>query len=81
MSSFVILSRSGKKLVKGHSLGSYEGFIQYVLSHMRPFLFGYHISLCSIFALEVGGHLKLCITFDLLAFILNNGTVSGQMRS
>ena len=72
----------------GHNLGSYQGFTQYVLSHMRPFLFGYHVSFCSIFGFkEVRGHefwrhLKMCmITFDLLAFILNNGTVSGGMRS
>ena len=36
-----------------HNLGSYEGVTQYVPSHMRPFLFGYHISFCSIFAVEV----------------------------
>ena len=54
---------------------------------MRPFLFGCHISLCSIFALEeVRGHefwthLKMfMITFDLLPLILNNGTVNGEMR-
>ena len=71
-----------------HDLGSYEGFIQFVPSHMRPFLFGYHIILCCIFALKevrdrkFWTHLKMCvITFDLLAFILNNGTVSGEMRS
>ena len=51
---------------RGHNLGSYEGFTQYVLSHMRPFLFGYHISFCWIFALEVvrshkfWTHLKMC---------------------
>ena len=50
----------------GHNLGSYEGFTQYVLSHMRPFLFGYHISFCWIFALKVvrghnfWTHLKMC---------------------
>ena len=72
----------------GHNLGSYQGFTQYVLSHMRPFLFGYRISLCSIFALEaVRSHefwryLKMCVvTFDLLAFILNNESVNGEMRS
>ena len=71
-----------------NNLGSYEGCAQYVLSHMRPFLFECHISFCYIFAVEeVRGHefrrhLKMCIvTFDLLAFTLNNGTVSGQMRS
>ena len=54
MSSFVILSHSGQRLVKGqlwtevtgHDLGSYEGFTQYVPSHMRPFLFVNHISFC-----------------------------------
>ena len=57
----------------GHHLGSYEGFTQYVLSWMRPFLFGCRISLCSIFAVEeVRGHefwthLKMCVLiFDLL---------------
>ena len=72
----------------GHSVGSYVSFTQYVLSHMRPFLFGYHISLCSIFALkdvrshEFWRHLKMCaVTFDLLAFILNNESVNGEMRS
>ena len=71
-----------------HNLELYEGFIQYLLSHMRPFVFGYHISLCSIFALkEVRGHefwthLKMCILiFDLLPLILNNGTGNGEMRS
>ena len=71
-----------------HNLESYEGFIQYILSHMRPFVFGYHISLCSIFALEeVRGHefwthLKMCVLiFDLLPLILNSGTVNGEMRS
>ena len=72
----------------GHNAGSYEGFTQYVLSHRRPFLFGYHISLCYIFAVEeVRGHefwthLKMCVLiFDLLQFILNSGTVNDEMRS
>ena len=72
----------------GHNLGSYKSFTQYAQSHMRPFLFGCHISPCSIFALkEVRGHdfwthLKMCyIIFDLLPLILNNGTVNGEMRS
>ena len=72
----------------GHYVGSYESFTQYVLSHMRPFLFGCHISFCSIFALkEVRGHefwthLKMYVLiFDLLPLILNNGTVNGEMRS
>ena len=72
----------------GHNLGSYEGFTQYVLSHMRPFLFGYHISFCCNFTLKlVRGHnfwthLKMCtITFDLLSSILNNGTVNCEMGS
>ena len=71
-----------------HNLGSYEGVTQYVPSHMRPFLFGYHIFFCSIFAVEeVRGHefwthLKMCaLIFDLLPLILNNGTVNGEMRS
>ena len=72
----------------GHNLRSYQGYTKYVPSHVRPFLFGYHIFLCSIFALkEVRGHefwthLKMyVITFDLLPFILNNETVSGEMSS
>ena len=72
----------------GHYEGSYESFTQYVLSHVRLFLFGYHLSFCSIFALkEVRGHefwthLKMYILiFDLLPLILNNGTVNGEMRS
>ena len=71
-----------------HNLGSYEGFTQYVVSHMRPFLFGYHISFCYLFALKlVSGHdfwthLKMCvIIFDLLPLILNNEIVSVEMRS
>ena len=72
----------------GHNLGSYQGCTKYIPSHMRPFLFEYNISVCFILALEeVRGHefwaqLKMfIITFDLLAFILNNETVSGEMRS
>ena len=72
----------------GHNVGSYEGITQYVPSHMRPFLFGCHISLCSILILEeVRGHefwthLKMFIMiFDLFPFILNNGTVNCEMRS
>ena len=67
---------------------SYECFTQYFPSDMRPFLFGYHISFCFIFAVkEVRGHefwthLKMCaLIFDLLPFLLNNGTVNGEMRS
>ena len=70
----------------GHDLGSCEGFTQYGPSHMRTFLFGYHISFCYIFALNVmrghdfWTHLKMCvIIFDLLPPILENGTVSGEM--
>ena len=37
----------------GHDLGSHKGFAWYVPSHMRPFLFGWHISFCCFFALEV----------------------------
>ena len=72
----------------GHNLGSYEGFAWYVLSHMRPFLFGCHISFCCFFALEVmrghdfWTHLKMhVIIFDLLPPILESGTVSGEMGS
>ena len=71
-----------------HNLGSHEGFTQYVPSHMRPFLFGYHISFCYFFALEVvrghdfWTHLKMCMELvDLLPLILNNGTVSDEMGS
>ena len=71
-----------------HNLGSYEGVTQCVPSHMRPFLFRYHNSFCSIFAVEeVRGHefwthLKMCaLIFDLLPLILNNVTVNGEMRS
>ena len=75
----------------GHTydnLGSYKCFTQCVPSDMRPFLFGYHISFCFIFAVEVvrghylQTHLKMCIvTLDLLPLILHNGTVSGEMGS
>ena len=57
-------------------------------SHMRPFLFGYHISFCYIFAVEeVRGHdfwthFKMCVQiFDLLPLLLDNETVNGEMRS
>ena len=33
-----------------HDMGSHEGFSWYVPSHMRPFLFGCHISFCLFFA-------------------------------
>ena len=36
-----------------HDMGLHEGFSWYVPSHMRPFLFGCHISFCLFFALEV----------------------------
>ena len=72
----------------GHNLGSYEDFTQYVPSHTRPFLFGYHISFCYFFALEVvrghdfWKHPKMCWRiFDPLTKMLNNGTVSGKMGS
>ena len=97
MSSFVILSHSGKKVSQrsivgrghiGHNLGSYEGFPWYVQSHMRPFLYGCQISFCYFFALEVvrghdfWTHLKMCTELvDLLTPILDNGTVSGEMGS
>ena len=83
MGSFVILSHSGKKLVEGQLWAEVT-----IWGHMRPFLFECHISFCYFFALEeVRGHyfwthLKMCILiFDLLPFILNNGTVNGEMRS
>ena len=67
-----------------HNLESHEDF----LSDMRPFLSEYHISFYYFFLLkEVKGHefwahLKMfIIIFDLLAYILNNGTVNGEMRS
>ena len=72
----------------GHDFGSHEGFAWYVLSHMRPFFFGCHISFCCFFALEVVRghdfwiHLKMCTELvDLLPPILDNGTVSGEMGS
>ena len=73
---------------RGHNLGSYEGFAWYVPSHMRPFLFGCHISFCCFFALKVmrghdfWTHLKMgVVIFNLLPPILDNGTVSGEMGS
>ena len=32
----------------GHNLGSHESFAWYVLNHMRPFLFGCHISFANV---------------------------------
>ena len=71
-----------------HNLESYEDFTQYVLSDMRPFLSECHISFYYYFLLEemrgheFWAHLKMfIIIFDLLAYILNNGTVNGEMRS
>ena len=76
---------------RGHTcdnLGSYEGFTWYVPSHMRPFLFGYHVSFCYFFALEVvrghdfWPHLEMCQEqSDLLLLIFNNGTMSGEKGS
>ena len=72
----------------GHDLGSHEGFAWYVPSHMRPFLFGCHISFYCFFALEVmrghdfWTHLQICLELvDLLPPILESGTVSGEMGS
>ena len=72
----------------GHDLGSHEGFAWFVLSHMRPFLFGCHIPFCCFFALKVvrghdfWTHLKMCMELvDLLPPILDNGTVNGEMES
>ena len=66
------------------NLGSYEDFTWYVPSHMRPFLFGCHISFYWFFALEVmrghefWTHLQTCPELvDLLPPILESGTVSG----
>ena len=76
---------------RGHrcdNLGSYKDFTWYVPSHMRPFLFGCHISFCRFFALEVvrgrdfWTHLQMCTELvDLFPPILDNGTVSGEMGS
>ena len=69
------------------NLGSYEGFTQYVPSHMRPFLFGCHISFCDLIFTQRGegslflGTFENIVMFDLLLFILNNGTVNGEMKS
>ena len=96
MGSFVILSHSGEKLVEGQlwaeatqvTIWGHMSFTQYAPSHMRPFLFGYHISFCYIFTVkEVRGHdfwthFKMCgLIFNLIPLILNNGTVNGEMRS
>ena len=71
-----------------YNRGSYDCFTQYFPSHMIPFLFGYHISFCYIFAVkearghEFWTHLKMCVQiFDLLPFLLKNETVDGKMRS
>ena len=76
---------------RGHrcdNVGSYEDFTWYVPSHMRPLLFGCHISFYCFFALEVVRghdfctHLQMCPELvDLLPPILDNGTVSGEMWS
>ena len=61
-----------------HNLGPYEGFTQYVPSHMRPFLFGCDISLCYFALKMVRGHdfwthLEMCWQiFDLLPLICRN---------
>ena len=86
-----------KKLVKGQlwaevtdvMIWHHMKFLsQYTMSHMRPFLFGYHISFCYFFALEVVRghefltHLKMCVvTSDLLPLIWNNQKVSDKMGS
>ena len=44
----------------GHDLGSHENFAWYVLSHMRPFLFGCHISFCCFLAHLVFYQMSLC---------------------
>ena len=71
-----------------HNRWSYQGFTQYVSSYMRSFLSECHISFCYFLNVEyVRGHefwahLKMfIIRFDLLAFILNNGTVNCEMGS
>ena len=63
----------------GHNLGPHENCAWYVLSHMRPFLFGCHISFCCFFALKVvRGHdfwtyLQMCLELvDLLPPILES---------
>ena len=63
----------------GHDMGSHEGFAWYVLSHMRPFSFGCHISFCWFFALKVmrghdlWTHLQMCPELvDLLPPILES---------
>ena len=95
MSSFVILSHNGKSRRSivgrghaGHDLESCESFTYFVPSHMRSFFWGYHILFCYFFALELmRGHdfwiqFEMCWQiFDLLPLILNNGIVSGKMRS
>ena len=62
-----------------HDMRSHEGFSWYVPSHMRPFLFGCHISFYWFFALEVmrghdfWTHLQTCPELvDLLPPILES---------
>ena len=72
----------GEVVGRGHrcdNLGSYEDFTWYVPSHMRPFLFGCHISFYWFFALEVMSghefwtHLQTCTELvDLLPPILES---------
>ena len=51
----------------GHNLGSYEGFTQYVPSHMRSFLFGIIFPSVTFFALKVvrghdfWTHFEMCL--------------------
>ena len=78
-----------EKLVKGELWAEVTGVTIWghiMPSHMRPFLFGCHISFCCFFALKMmrghdfWTHLKMCVViFDLLPLILENGTVSGEM--
>ena len=91
MSSFVILSHNEKKLVKGQL---WAEVIQVMIwGHVKVLpiaswviwdnFFGYHISFCYFFVLELmRGHdfwvqFEMCWwIFDLFPLILNNGTVS-----
>ena len=85
-----------QKLVKGELWAEVTGVTVWghikilpgMCRHMRPFLFGCHISFCCFSALEVmrghefWTHLKMCvIIFNLLPPILESGTVSGEMGS
>ena len=70
--------------VTGVTIWGHMKILPGMCSHMRPFLFGCHISFYWFFALEVmrghefWTHLQTCTELvDLLPPILESGTVSG----